>query len=520
MCLKQLSKNKTPSPDKIPNSILRNLPHQFHTMLFLFFLHCYKQKTIPTSWKTNHTILLYKKGIPTLLSNHRPIALANTIYKLFTSTLTTLLSSYEEQHQILHNSQEGFRQERCTSRQIQLVIAALEDAKFSKQDIYLLYIDFTNAFGSIDHARLLALMADLGYPEDAISIIGNIYSKSYTKIIGSHFDPTQPIPIQRSTIQGDTLSSYLFIFFLEPLLRWLARDNQGYNFKTSKNTISSVAYADDLVIISSYIAHIQPQLEKINKFCQWAGMGLGIIKCALTGCPNKSKLAPQKFTTFLQTQNINFRNQAIPILHQNEPYKYLGIYMVPSLTWKIQTHATTTKIQEQCKLLKNSCAIMKQKIHITETVIRAGIVYGFYAVPFSLPTIRKLDKLLIRLQKTICSLPKSAPNVTTQLPHHLFGLNAFSLTQAYLRCIGEQLRDALNDPGILGSIYQGLTNYIFSLYGGSKNSTIPTAACLHSPITRSIYLLKTSGRIHLRKYMDGSHITMQPLETKWLSQRL
>ena len=219
MCLKQLSKNKTPGPDKIPNSILRNLPHRFHTMLFLFFLHCYKQKTMPTSWKTSHIILLYKKGNPTLLSNHRPIALANTIYKLFTSTLTTLLSSYGEKHQILHNSQEGFRQERCTSRQIQLVIAALEDAKFSKQDIYLLYIDFTNAFGSIDHARFLAIMADLGYPEDAITIIGNIYSKSYTKIIGSHFDPTQSIPIQRGTIQDDTLSPYLFKLFLEPLLR-------------------------------------------------------------------------------------------------------------------------------------------------------------------------------------------------------------------------------------------------------------------------------------------------------------
>ena len=362
-------------------------------------------------------------------------------------------------------------------------------------------------------------MADLGYPEDAIVLIGNIYSESFTKIIGSHFDPTQPIPIQRGTIQGNTLSPYLFILFLEPLLRWLARDHLGYKFKTSNNTISSTAYADDLVIISSNIAHIQPQLEKINKFCQWANMGLGSTKCALTGCPNKSKLAPHKFTNFLQNQNISFRNQAIPILHQNEPYKYLGIYMVPSLTWKIQTHATTTKIQEQCKLLKNSCATMKQKIHITETVIRAGIAYSFYAVPFSLPTIHKLDKLLIRLQKSICGLPKSAPNVTIQLLHNLFGLNAFSLTQAYLRCIGEQLRDALNDPGILGSIYQGLTNYIFSLYGGSKNPTILTVACIHSPTTRSIYLLKTSGKIHFKKYMDGSHITKQPLETKWLTQR-
>jgi hypothetical protein len=96
-----------------------------------------------------------------------------------------------------------------------------------------------------------------------------------------------------------------------------------------------------------------------------------------------------------------------------------------------------TKLNEQCKLLKTSPTIMKQKIHMTDDVIRAGIAYGFYTVAFSLPTINKLDKTLIRLQKSICSLPNSSPNVMTQLPHNMFGLEAFSLRNAYLRCIGE-----------------------------------------------------------------------------------
>jgi hypothetical protein len=62
-------------------------------------------------------------------------------------------------------------------------------------------------------------MKDLGYPNDVINLIGNIYSQSTTTFIGEHFDKTQLIPIQRGTIQGDTLSPYLFIIFLEPLLR-------------------------------------------------------------------------------------------------------------------------------------------------------------------------------------------------------------------------------------------------------------------------------------------------------------
>jgi hypothetical protein len=65
LCLRHLTNGKAPSPNKISNSILENLPFQFHTLLYLFFIHCYKQKRIPALWKTNITILLYKKGNPT-----------------------------------------------------------------------------------------------------------------------------------------------------------------------------------------------------------------------------------------------------------------------------------------------------------------------------------------------------------------------------------------------------------------------------------------------------------------------
>jgi hypothetical protein len=104
-------------------------------------------------------------------------------------------------------------------------------------------------------------MADIGYPQDAINLIGNIYSNSSTIFLGSHFGKTKPVHIQRGTIQGDTLSLYLFIIFLEPLLRWLERGNLGYQLKTSQYTLNSAVYADD-------IKHIQPQINKIEKVCQ------------------------------------------------------------------------------------------------------------------------------------------------------------------------------------------------------------------------------------------------------------
>jgi hypothetical protein len=218
------------------------------------------------SWKTSLTILVYKKGNPTHLSNYCPIALANTIYKLFTSTLTTILIAYKEKHQILHNSQKGFCVERCTSKQLQLLIGGLEKAKFTNKNIYLLFIDFKNAFGSINHAKLFAVMHDLGYPEDAVHLIGNIYSQSHTIITREYFGQTKPIPISRGTIQGDILNPYIFLIFLEPLLRWLDKGNLRYPLSTFQSTITSAAYANDLVIISDKIFSISPQIHRCAKY--------------------------------------------------------------------------------------------------------------------------------------------------------------------------------------------------------------------------------------------------------------
>jgi hypothetical protein len=78
-------------------------------------------------------------------------------------------------------------------------------------------------------------------------------------------------------------------------------------------------------------------------------MDLGIPKCAVTGCPNKSKISPTAFKTLIQNTNINYRTEPIPILNQNEPYTYLGISLAPSLKWKTQIHNTTTKVIKQCK---------------------------------------------------------------------------------------------------------------------------------------------------------------------------
>lgn len=164
----------------------------------------------PNSWTHTTTILLFKNDDLNFITNYMPTTLNCTICKLLTSTLTSLLISHVEKDQILNHGHEGFHPMCNTTRQLQVTIASLQDAKFTTRDIYITYINFQNAFGSIDHAHLLATMLDLGYPPDAIQLIGNIYSHSTTSFQGTHFTKTSPILISRGTIQVDIVSPYLF----------------------------------------------------------------------------------------------------------------------------------------------------------------------------------------------------------------------------------------------------------------------------------------------------------------------
>jgi hypothetical protein len=97
--------------------------------------------------------------------------------------------------------------------------------------------------------------------------------------------------------------------------------------------------------------------------------------------------------------------------------------------------------------------------------------------------------------------PKALLNIIAQLLHELLGINAFPRKIAYLTWIGEQLRNALNDPGRLGKIYQGLINHMFAKHGGTQLlSTLNKKTWKHSPIARTLYLLTYKGLAHIKPF--------------------
>ena len=285
MCLRRAKNNKSAGPDMWPNELLKHLPESHLNMLFAFFKLCWKTGHTPDKWKVSETILIYKKGPITDPSNYRPIALHSNLYKLWTRVVHSVIYSYAEQVGMISDSQEGFQANHGTDRQIEHFVGICEDAQLSKQDLFALKLDFSSAFNRVDHARLFYIMTELGIPTDAIAVVKDIYSGATTKI-RTTAGTTPAIDITRGTIQGDSLSPFLFILFLEPLLRWLQAGGRGYRLGCLPNgkqeCASSDVYADDIFLITTCCKQMMHQARKVEAYCEWTGMSLNPKKNELS----------------------------------------------------------------------------------------------------------------------------------------------------------------------------------------------------------------------------------------------
>jgi hypothetical protein len=81
----------------LPKDVIIQIKHLFN--------HCIQTQETPKQWKKSITILLLKKGDPTKITNYRPIALMQSIAKLYESIIKDRLIK----NITLHPAQAAFQ---------------------------------------------------------------------------------------------------------------------------------------------------------------------------------------------------------------------------------------------------------------------------------------------------------------------------------------------------------------------------------------------------------------------------
>ena len=114
--MKRAAPNKAPGPDKITNLVLQHALQKIELHLLAIMQASLDLGCFPSAFKETITAVLRKPSKPdyTLPKAYRPIALENTIGKIFESVMTEVISYLTEVHSLLPTEHFGGRPGRST----------------------------------------------------------------------------------------------------------------------------------------------------------------------------------------------------------------------------------------------------------------------------------------------------------------------------------------------------------------------------------------------------------------------
>ena len=481
MCLGDMPCKKAPGPDGVYNEILKHMPEAFHAALHALFGCMWAQRKTPDTWKVALTVLLYKKGDPTLLKNHRPIGLLNATYKLWTATVTLLMTEFADARRIMSGVQEGFRAHRNTTRQLRRLMMAIEDAKVSNNSLYLLYVDFTNAFGSIDHRRMLHILETQGFPVDCLALIADLYEGA-SVVVRTPQGDTDPVPNGgRGTVQGDTLSPLLFILAMDPLLAWLEAGGRAYRFGTSGEKVGPLAYADDLAVAAPTLSALGKQSAKVAAYNTYMGMdaNFGPNKTVWTHVARGQRVSPSALRS-----ELRMGERTVPYLPPNRPYVYLGVPTSLALDSAPNAAALAERVKPRTQAIARAKCNPGLGLRMLETLVRPAARYSMSLGVMTLGDVSVLNSILLRGVKRVCGLPATSSTLTCYRRRHEYGLGVDPLLLTHLYATQEAITDLLNSREDLGLMFRGLLSHHAGHIARDGFSGLPCASTRGYPVLR------------------------------------
>ena len=264
--LQNLKENKAMGPDNIHPKLLKYLAENdnFVEALTILLNKCVDQECIPAVWKSALVIPIHKKGSVHQAENYRPVSLTCILCKLYETILREHILSYVID--IISEHQHGFMGGRsCLSNLLETLDRANEFLA-DGNCVDLLYFDFSKAFDTVSHYRLIIKLEAMGFSKNMLNILNNFLSDRTMQVkVGDSISKSSPV--MSGVPQGSVLGPLLFLLFINDLP------------ENIKNEIK--IFADDVKMVVDP-REMEPIQCDLNKLCMWENVWM--LKFNLEKC--------------------------------------------------------------------------------------------------------------------------------------------------------------------------------------------------------------------------------------------
>ena len=173
---------------------------------------------IPLSFIVSVCIFLFKKGDASDCDNYRSLCLNNHMYKWFIKVMYNRIYKHCELHNIISESQNGFRYGRSCNDANTILRTIKALARKYGIDLHIGYIDIKKAYDSVDRVLLWRILLHIGIPQRLIDILRKLYDDNEI-CISINGEKSEYFKTTIGLKQGCPLSPLLFAIYFEFVFR-------------------------------------------------------------------------------------------------------------------------------------------------------------------------------------------------------------------------------------------------------------------------------------------------------------
>ena len=159
------------------------------------------------------------------------------------------------------DEQAGFRKNSGTREGIFNLKMIVEKYIETQKDIYACFIDYSKAFDTVNHEKLIECLKTTDIDQSDIALIANLYWEQDTKIrIGKEM--SESLKIKRGVRQGCVLSPSQFNLYTEHIFRQI---DELPGVKIGGRNINNLRYANDTVLLAETEETSKRSLTKLKE---------------------------------------------------------------------------------------------------------------------------------------------------------------------------------------------------------------------------------------------------------------
>ena len=354
--LTKLNPSKASGPDNVPCRILKELSSELAPILTAIFHQLLSTGELPREWTKANVTPVFKKGNKSLAENYRPVSLTCVTCKIFEHIICSHIHTHLERHSILTTLQHGFRALFSCETQLLVTLHDLLTLRDKKVQVDLAILDFSKAFDTVPHDRLLGKLEHYGINGPILKWISMFLKHREQRVVVGGV-ASSPTSVDSGVPQGTVLGPLLFLLHINDMPQVVS--SQVRLFADDCLLYRTIHGREDQIIL-------QRDLDLLSKWGDTWGMKFNASKCNIM----RISRSRTPFTQFYQLGEH--------ILDEVDQAKYLGISIASELEWSTQTACSVRKANSALGFVKRnlkSCpAQLKETAYIS--MVRSLLEYG------------------------------------------------------------------------------------------------------------------------------------------------